>query len=40
MVNKIKGSNTTAIFTALKGDTNSALLKEVELYVDKVIEYK
>jgi hypothetical protein len=40
MVNKIKNTKTTAVFTALKGDTNSALLKEVELYVDKVIEYK
>ena len=38
LVNKIKSHNMTAVFTALKGDTDSELLKEVDMYVDKVIE--
>jgi len=40
IINKIKASNTTAIFTALEGDTQSALLKEIGMFVDKVIHYK
>ena len=37
VVNKIKASNITAVFTALEGDTQSALLKEIGMFVDEVI---
>lgn len=40
LVNKIKAQGMTAVFTALKGDTDSQLLKEMGLFVDKVINLK
>ena len=40
LINKIKSSNTTAIFTALDGDTKSDLLKDISMFVDNVIHYE
>lgn len=40
LVNKIKSSKTTAIFTSLEGDTKSSLLKEVGMYADNILHYK
>ncbi|MBI4448118.1 hypothetical protein HY643_04000 [Candidatus Woesearchaeota archaeon] len=38
LINKIRLSNTTAVFTALKGDISSQLLKDVSMFVDEVVE--
>ena len=39
LVNKLRKANMTAIFTALEGDTEKGLLKEVGLFVDDVVKY-
>ena len=36
LVNKIKTAKATAIFTALEGDVEGSLLKEVGMFVDTV----
>lgn len=38
MINKLRTNNMTVVFTALKGDTEKGLLKEVGLFVDEVVE--
>ena len=40
LINKIRASNTTTIFTALEADTSSDIMKEIGMFVDNVIEYK
>ncbi len=37
IINKIKAKKITAVFTALEGDTESDVLKNLGLFVDKVI---
>ena len=37
MANKLKKANMTVVFTALKGDTEKGLLKDVGLFVDEVV---
>lgn len=38
MVNKLRAAKMTVIFTALKGDTETGLLKEISMFVDEVVE--
>ncbi len=40
LVNKLKKQDMTVVFTALQGDTEKGLLKEIGLFVDSVVEYK
>jgi len=40
LINKIKQKNVATVFTALEGDTDSALLKDISMYVDKVEHVK
>lgn len=40
LINKIKKSGTTAVFTALEGDTKSALLKDISMFVDEIVHLK
>ncbi|MCK4997329.1 hypothetical protein KAS08_03415 [Candidatus Pacearchaeota archaeon] len=37
LINKIRAHNTTAVFTALEGDTKSDLLKEISMFVDGIV---
>jgi len=39
LINKMKGANATVVFTALKGDTGSILLKDIGMFVDNVLPY-
>jgi len=40
VINKVKETGATAVFTALEGDTETKLLKEVGMFVDKVAKVK
>jgi len=37
IINKIRNSNVTTVFTALEGDAKSELLNEVSMFIDKII---
>lgn len=37
LINKIRAHKTTAVFTALEGDTGSDLLKEISMFVDGIV---
>lgn len=40
LVNKLSGRGVTAVFTALEGDSETKLLKEMSMFVDKVVHIK
>ena len=40
IINKMKAAEITTVFTALEGDTNSQVLKELGMFVDNIIHVK
>ena len=38
MINKIRMGDMVAVFTVLKGDVNTGIIKDISMFVDKVIE--